>query len=152
METINTSILTSTRDGIPLAYNREYFTIFFRYVEPPYLILGAFTNFLCIIGLGENLHYLLFSVQQILPIFRIIDFYFILVRARHSFSPSIVFYYLTMAIADFISGCSYFYCVFAKETIPLWLGDPHPPLIASTLQLPTKVWYINLLYYLLWPI
>ena len=36
---------------IPLAYNRYYFTLIFRYIEPPILICGAFTNFLTIIGL-----------------------------------------------------------------------------------------------------
>lgn len=75
---------------------------------------------------------------------KILSTFYNIVRARHSFSPSVVFYYLTMAIADFISGCSYFYCVFAKETVPLWLGDPYPPKIATTYQLPTKV--ENLLY------
>jgi hypothetical protein len=44
-----------------------------------------------------------------------------------------------MAIADFISGFSYFYCVFAKETVPLWINDPYPPEIAYSLHLFTKV-------------
>ena len=45
----------STTDGLPLAYNRQYFTLIFRYIEPPILISGAFTNFLTIIALGTNM-------------------------------------------------------------------------------------------------
>lgn len=51
METLNLST-QSTTEGNPVAFNRQYLTIFLGYIDPPFLIVGACTNVLTIIGIG----------------------------------------------------------------------------------------------------
>ena len=51
METLNLST-QSTTEGNPIAFNRQYLTIFLGYIDPPFLIIGACTNVLTIIGIG----------------------------------------------------------------------------------------------------
>lgn len=65
-----------------------------------------------------------------------------IVRARTSFSPSIFFYYLMMAIMDFIAEGCYLFNPLTKESIPIWLGLSNIRELASIYNLPTKVSFI----------